>query len=203
MVKVKSRRRKRNCIFGHSSVVERKQQHRHYITKCSNKGIQCTSCSRFACNTCLKQISEKFEKVHLLSDTWCQQVKSYIDDGSLPVNFVGNCCEFRSPTNDVYEGEEPLSNNDITISGVDLSGYLCLPEYGLLINPPFNSIDVHIFSNNRTSAIDGVYHSVVKKTIGNISPDGSASRLISHRTPYSIKLNECDGILSGGYFSSE
>ena len=115
----------------------------------NSEGLICIECGNFACLSCVSQIFMKTKKCTRKEDLWCQKVAVYLEQPTKqPPNFIGHCCEWKvqrkvidaaRKAEELHEWSAPRRFN----------GYLHLPEYGLLLDPPLaGAVDVHAFGES-------------------------------------------------------
>ena len=166
------------CIFGHLSTRDKskldKSPPTYAISSCVKTGIICnciredgTVCNRLSCYSCLDKIHKKLTPAHISSDMWCGKVHEIISNGpdlEKNISFLGSCCEYQHIPKD-------LTNlNQLTTPSYDfdLHRYFFLPEYSILLEPSFDSIDAHVIGPDHFLEMEGVYHAVI-----NTPMDGS------------------------------
>ena len=110
-------------------------------------------------------------------DEWCETVRSHLNGGEIPSNFIGHCCELK------LEVGPPKPNVERRFDG-----YMHLPEYGLMFCPNLDGLDVHAFGKDKKNNLDGVLHAVVDENTAidcellNVVPDGSGARILNYHT---------------------
>ena len=128
-----------------------------YESSPSPQGLTCLECDNFACRSCIEDVLLKAQsKCSSLakSDRWCIEVKERIEKGSLDGNILGHCCEWKIIHN-TQQSQEVLQATD----SLRYDGHIYFPEYGLLIDFPFGSIDIH--GLGEAPNIDAVWHCVL------------------------------------------
>jgi hypothetical protein len=119
--------------------------------ECSGDGFECTECGKNACRECLEELVYTLPKELHKTDPWCVAILEYIEDGTYPENYVGHCCEHKKAWEKMVK--EPPPNH------TRYDGHLYLPEFSLLIDSPFDCVDVHGFGGKKKLA--PVWHCVV------------------------------------------
>jgi hypothetical protein len=140
----------------------------------ASKGVRCSICRGFVCDTCLKVVINKVNKNSLLDDRWCLEVQEYLGSAIVPDKFIGHCCEW------LLHKKEGAKVAEFAAAARKFDGHLVLPEYGLLLDSPLNGdVDMHAFGNGDPQ-IKGVWHALVpedtaiKAHAENLVPDGTA-----------------------------
>jgi hypothetical protein len=144
----------------------------------ATKGLRCTDCRGFVCDACLQVVIEKVEEKRKrlpVDDRWYLEVQEYLQNGTVPKRFVGHCCEW------AFHKKEGANAASSAAKPRRYDGHLVLPEYGLLLDSPFNGdVDMHAFGNGDRE-IKGVWHALVPEASTaiqahdeNLVPDGTA-----------------------------
>ena len=136
-VRRSERKKPKNCIFCSSKSIEQSsklsgpKKYPH-----ANQGLTCGKCFRFSCLPCLKLLIHIIPKE--LHDDWALKVLRFIQSGE-EQGFVGSCCQFidknKKSTDIVRQGDE--------LAGTSFAGCLFFPEFKLLIDSPFDCVDIH------------------------------------------------------------
>ena len=143
----------------------------------SSSGLKCIKCQSFGCKVCLRALTKKLkEKVKhnkadtaiLNADTWYREVMKYLGKKNYhPSNFLGSCCEIdkpkkqgstRPPTQ-AKKSEPPTIDHGTETD--DLGGTLYLHEFGLLVNSPFDCVDIHGLGEQENRGSSPTGHCVI------------------------------------------
>ncbi len=115
----------------------------------SDLGIVCNKCGLFGCKVCLEELTssllaKKNSNEHrniVKEDPWVREVSQYLENPSsyCSKNFTGSCCEMR-----LHKDAQPRCDTPSNLDGSpgDLDGALYLHEYGLLVDSPFDCVDI-------------------------------------------------------------
>ena len=121
---------------------------------CSTIFLKCSICGKRACAKCLKMILDASKDY---ADEWCDDVLYFLEKGVVPRDFIGHCCEWRlSIAEDKFESIVQQEKNRVPMR---YDGYIYYPEFELLCNSPFDTIDVHGLASADTQN-NGVWHCV-------------------------------------------
>lgn len=166
------------CFFCDDSTIEKKQLDQKLKTgkelpgfKPAPEGFICSQCRGFACKTCVQQIIEVYDGKKLTSkDRWCQEVKKRMSEGDYNAPILGHCCEWK----------QTLDTQPETPTDLKYDGYLVFPEFKVMLDSPFCSVDIHGLSN--TTMNDAVWHGVIHKNEAALmvqqKPMGEESKLV-------------------------
>ena len=119
-----------------------------------DNGLQCSMCRQHACTFCLSKISESFSPLVRKQDYWCQTVQKFLNNGIVPDNFIGHCCELK-----VLQRQLGLDKIQ-PVKETRFDGHLYLPEFSLLIDSPFNCVDLHGLGSS-DDLLPAVWHCVI------------------------------------------
>ena len=173
----------RNCLLcstktikSSSFLTKRAASFINYIP--SKLGLTCTKCQSFACKYCIVLIHQSIEPKLRANDQWCQDVRSFLSKKPMRVDFVGHCCEF---------AVLPRCTQDVQslILPCRYDGCLFFPEYGVLVDTCFESVDVFAFGPDIGCNLKGLWHSVVDYKTARmlekacVKPDGSKAVITS------------------------
>ena len=130
------------CIFCSASSIEAAVLRRKMSVKrnyddftTSDNGLSCTNCNHFACSLCLSNVTTCIGKKLGQTDAWYMQVVKFLQDGTIPTNFIGHCCEY-----DMLGKQKPTTD---MATATKFDGHMFFPEFGLLIDSPFTCVDIH------------------------------------------------------------
>jgi hypothetical protein len=124
------------------------------------------------------------------SDPWCVAVNDFLEDGTYPNDFVGHCCEL---TEEWRREEKKTAPPQET----RYDGHLYLPEFSLMIDSPFDCVDVHGFGGNKM--VSPVVHCVVSHSAAEVffaanvvltelKNDNEQVKFVEVDSPYSANL---------------
>lgn len=155
----------------------------------SDWGLKCSLCDRFVCTDCLLEIVSKFSTPVQRKDKWCRVVNRFLHQGFFPNHFVGNCCELK-----VKQQKLGLDKPEVfpVIKETRFDGHLYLPEFSLILDSPFDCVDIHGFGGSEKLA--PVWHSVFSHKAAELfhqnklTPDGREARLIDHGEPLLLEI---------------
>ena len=84
-----------------------------------------------------------------LSKEWLYQVNNYVSNGTVPNDFIGQCCIHQ------YKRLSSLKNNTLNEHDTSvpdqykpLDGCIYFPEFSLLVDSPIDVIDIHGLGND-------------------------------------------------------
>ena len=156
----------RTCSMCSPKTVMQKSKHDlSQYTIDSNNGVICNQCHRFTCSSCLAKIVGAIPASH--HDLWCKKVLGYLGNSSLlSTSFLGHCCELKVERKIVKDEEigKMKSYSDLSnkLEGRKLSdGDLIIPEFGLLLQTSFTSVDVHALAPDQSTQHSGAWHSTI------------------------------------------
>jgi hypothetical protein len=156
----------------------------HYVQ--NDNGLQCCKCDSFACVDCLTEIISVFPKGARRKDKWCRVVRRFLVKGFYPDNFVGHCCELK-------EKQKRLGHDKIVFpKQTRFDGHLYLPQFAIMIDSPFDCVDVHGLGGNKSLPV--VWHCVFSHTASemyhanDVVPDGRDVRWIDPGSIHNIEI---------------
>ena len=145
------------------------QKSKHDLTKytvaSTSDGVICNQCRRFTCSSCLTKIVEAIPASQ--QDLWCKRVLCYLGNSSLrSTSFLGHCCELKVERKKVKDQDVRKLKSQCDLSkklegGKRSDGDLFLPEFGLLLQTSFTSVDVHALAPDRSTQHSGAWHSTI------------------------------------------
>ena len=119
--------------------------------QCNTVGIGCTKCGKAACIDCLWEFIHTVPEIFLVTDPWCAAVYKYLYEGLYPPDFIGHCCELKETWRKLKLEPPPKETR--------YDGHLYLPEFSILIDSPFNCVDVHGLGGSKK--LQAVWHCVL------------------------------------------
>ena len=163
-----------HCVLCNGKSLTRATKHASKAARFQpdDDGIFCSKCSRFACNACLKAITDCASQKKL-SDGWCRAVEDHLKGKQAQTPFIGHCCEW------AVESKEPNADKERRFEG-----YIFFPEYSLLIDPTFNGVDVHALGKDSKHNLEAVWHAVVDEEVSiqcealDVVPDRTKAKVV-------------------------
>lgn len=155
--------------------------------KQTDYGLQCCICKSCACQVCLLEIVSKFSKPVQERDRWCKEVNEYLHKGIYPKDFVGSCCELK------VEQQKNRLHTSTVRNETRYDGHLYLPEFSLIIDSPFECVDVHGLGGS--AILPPVWHCVFSHKasesfhLANVIPDGKDADLRDDQTPQVVTIS--------------
>ena len=170
----------KKCVFCSPSFAVKKVKNKDHkiegngimVGIANSRGLKCTRCGRYACLDCLRKIIEKIPKNKW--DAWCRHVASFVKSNGrskIEDGFVGHCCEHH------ITKKSASKNQDLNLSLPPTSipapqkgehsnlplcdGDLFLPEFDLLIQTSFVSVDIHALAPDRSTSLPGAWHATI------------------------------------------
>lgn len=152
----------------------------------SKLGLLCSMCNKFSCFHCLFYLLYVIPKKVQKKDKWCKIVNKYLYKGYWPKKFVGHCCELKKKQ--LQLGLDKVA----AIQNTRFDGHLYLPEFAIIIDSPFDCVDVHGLGGSKL--LPAVWHCVFSHMaaeaffVANVCPDGQGARLLDDEAPCIVEF---------------